>query len=139
MISAEKQYDFITSQIAARLKEARDAFKLFIQIFTAIVGGSVWLATTEKIQPAAKSQYAILSSLVVVVVAIAMIVMVLDALRGWYANRKAQVLLGGLDDNGRPNIPPPRIPPSGVSEMAMIATMIIASSGFCLFNPFIRL
>jgi hypothetical protein len=139
MISAEKQYDFITSQIAARLKEARDAFKLFIQIFSAIVGGSVWLATTEKIQSEAKSQYATLSSLLVVVLTLAMTVMIVDALRGWYANRKAQVQLGGLDPAGRPNIPPPRIPPSGISEMAMTMTMIAAASGFCLFNPFTRL
>ena len=138
MISTEKQYEFVTSQIAERLKQTRDAFRLFVQVFTAIVGGSVALVATEKIKPEAKPHYAIMSNLLVVFLTLAMTIMIIDSLRGWYANRKTQVQLGGFDLKGHPIIPPPRIPPSGISEIAMILAMIAACAGFCAYNPFIR-
>ena len=131
MINEEKQYEYIASVITDRLNRARDAFKLFLQLFAAIVGGSIWLSSQVTVSPSAKHTYSAVSNMLVWLVILVTGIMVLEALRGWWGYRKA---LSKFDGGEHP-IPPPT-PRALVTEVVMVACMIAAGIIFTLFNPF---
>lgn len=135
MISAEKQYEFVTSQIAAHVERWMDAFKLFIQLFSAIIGGSIWLSTQVKLPPTAIPTYIRLSDTLVGLVTVITIVMVCENLRGWFSYRKTQSKLVGKDGSGKYLVPMPKCQ-SHRSEGLMILVMLIACGLFFTFNPF---
>jgi len=136
MISDETQYRSVTSQIADRLNRATNALKLFVQTFSAIVGGSIYLATGVSAVSGARPQYALLSNVAVTLLTFVCSIIVLEALRGWYGYRKVQAQLGGVGSNGKHNIPPPKLFPAGLAEIAMVIGMLAACGLFWRFNPF---
>ena len=44
MVSKDKEFEYVTSQIIKHVERSVDAFKMFAQLFSAIVGGSILLA-----------------------------------------------------------------------------------------------
>src|SRR5271168_5191156 len=42
MVSDDKQFEYVTSQIIKHVERSVDAFKMFAQLSSAIVGGSIW-------------------------------------------------------------------------------------------------
>jgi hypothetical protein len=135
MVSDDKQYEFVSSQVQVYNQRIADAFKLFIQLFSAIVGGSVWLSIQSHIATRS-ARYERLSDILAVLVAVFCTISVLENLRAWRGYRSAQSRLGGIDEAGKPRIPGPRGFQSSLEEGTMIATMFSAAGLFCYFNPF---
>lgn len=132
MISDEQLYKTLSEMIAERNKNALDAFKLFISLYSAIVGGSIWLSTqANRNLPA----YGRLSSGVILLVTLVAVVLVIEAKRGWWGYRKAQSELVGKNETGRYRVPPPKIFPTILTEGAMVIAMVLAAAGFLWFNP----
>jgi hypothetical protein len=132
MITDEQLYKTLSEMIAERNKNALDAFKLFISLYSAIVGGAIWLSTqTARNLPS----YERLSSGVVLLVTLVAIVLVIEAKRGWWGYRKAQSDLVGKTEDGKYRIPPPNLFPTVLTEGAMVVAMLIAALGFLCFNP----
>jgi hypothetical protein len=131
MISEEKHYEYLGSVIINRLQLVRDAFKLFLQLFSAIVGGSVWLSLQTTITPATKHRLGTVSDALVWLVILVTGIMVLEALRSWWDYR---VELSKLD-GGKYPIPRPKAR-AMKAEAAMLICMIAAGVIFSLFNPF---
>ena len=130
-ISVEKQYEYITRQIQRNGDTAHLVFRHYVQVYSAIVGGSIWLSMQSNVSTASRTRFAWLSDGLVILLTVVAVVSVVDALRAWRANRIAQSKLG------RPGeIPLPRIPPSGVAEIAILLVIIAACCFFCAFNPF---
>jgi hypothetical protein len=127
MISDEKQYEFVTSQIKLQTERIYDAFKLFVQVFSAIVGGSVWLSMQKP--PTTSQNYAFLADSIAILAAFITVVMILLNVISWFGYRKELTRLA-------PNVPPPKLFPATVIEAAMICSMIAAAALFVWFNPF---
>lgn len=132
MITDEMLYKSLSDMIAERNRNALDAFKLFISLYSAIVGGTIWLSTQAT---KAQASFEWLSSGVVVLVTLVAIVLVIEAKRGWWGYRKAQSELVGRTENGKYRIPPPKLFPTVLTEGAMVAAMLFAAIGFLCFNP----
>jgi hypothetical protein len=63
--------------------------------------------------------------------------MIVENLRAWVGYRKAQVRLGGKDDEGTDLIPTPRPFRASLEEGSIKIAMLLAAVGFCVFNPFL--
>ena len=138
MIADEKQYEFLTSQIGKLADRSIDAFKLFLQIFSAIVGGSIWLSVQGTVTPVSRHRYILLSDAVVVVLSLIVIVMVCDNLRSWFGYRTAVSDLAGTDDSGIDRIGRPHMFPAALSESAILLGIGLVAALFCIANPFSR-
>jgi hypothetical protein len=132
MISDEELYKTLCDMLAERNRNALDAFKLFISLYSAIVGGAIWLSTQATKMPVS---YGRLSTGVVILVTFVAIVLVIEAKRGWWGYRKAQSELVGKNDQGKYRIPPPKLFPTVITEGAMVIAMAVAGFGFYWFNP----
>jgi hypothetical protein len=130
MISEEAHYKYVGSVIKHRLDQIRDAFRLFLQLFSAIVGGSIWLSIQVAEKPS-RHTYARVSDLLVALLTLVTAVMVSEALRGWWGYRKTLSRF----DTGQHRIPMPR-KRSLVTEIVMVACMVGAAVVFVWFNPF---
>jgi hypothetical protein len=131
MITEEKQYEYIGAVITDRLDRSRDSFKLFLQLFSAIVGGSFWLSKQGVSSDAATYRYIVESDALVVLVITVTGIMVYRAYRGWWGYREALARFDGG------NFPIPR-PSRGTlwAEKAMLGCMALAGGIFIAFNPF---
>src|SRR5580704_7936260 len=118
--------------IAERNRNALDAFKLFIGLYSAIVGGAIWLST-QVAEP--KPRYAWLADVVVLLVTFVASILVFEAKRGWLGYRKRQSELAGKDEVGRDRIKYPTLWPTALTEGAMVAGMLGACAVFVSFNP----
>jgi len=132
MISPEKQFEFITRQIAANTTRMYDAFKLFVQLFSAIVGGSVWLSIQHA--SAANAYANILNVLAFLVTVIAALTVIVN-LSSWYRYREAQSLLTADAPSPELRAPPPRFWPSAVVQIGQVLCMLAACILFWIFNP----
>jgi hypothetical protein len=133
MITDEQLYKSLSDMIAERNRNALDAFKLFISLYSAIVGGTIWLSTqTPTCVP---PSYEWLSSAAAGLLTVVTIVLVYEAKRGWWGYRKAQSELVGKTANGKYRIPPPKLFPTVLTEGVMVICMAVAGIAFILFNP----
>lgn len=130
MISEDKQYEYIGTVITDRIDRARDAFKLFLQLFSIIVGGAIWLSMHE-IPDGARYTYIIVSDALVLLLTLVTGTMVYEALRGWWGYREA---LSSFD-GGKYPIPPPKRR-ALASEVVMMFCMVAGASIFIWANPF---
>lgn len=135
MISTDKQYEFLTSQTTAHSERSLDAFKLFIQIFSAIVGGSIWLSVQGRWTLDQRHSFSTLSNILVCLIAFVTIAMISDNLRAWHGYR---VAISKLSENeqGISAIPAPRMLTSPITEFSILSGLLIASAIFIYFNPF---
>ena len=132
MITDEQLYKTLCEMIAERNRNALDAFKLFISLYSAIVGGTIWLSIQLK---AFAHSYETLSNGVVLLVAVVAIILIVEAKRGWWGYRKKQSELVGKTDDGQYRIPPPKLFPTALTEGAMVLCIAAATIGFVLCNP----
>src|SRR5260370_39791110 len=100
MVSVDKEYESVSAEVRLHTEKLFESFKLFIQMFSAIVGGSIWLSLQPSIGLRAHT-YATISSLLVLLIAILCLVMVFQEKRTAMGYRKAQSRLGGKDENGK--------------------------------------
>jgi hypothetical protein len=107
-----------------------DAAKLYIQIYSAIVGGSVWLSMGQ----GKNADYAFLSDLIVILLAIIVVVRIIDNIQSWLGYRE---LIGQLKvPDGSPPIKKPNLLQSGWTELTSIIGIIISAGLFLCYNPF---
>lgn len=132
MIDKAKVYDFLVAQAAARSAASIDVFKMFLRLYSAIVGGSIWLSLQTGISVADQQKYALLSNLAVGITTFVVVVMVVDNLRSWHAYRTDISKLGQ-----GPGFSPPQLFPSAISEAAMLLGTLGASVAFWVWNPFL--
>jgi hypothetical protein len=136
MVTDDKQYEFVSKQVRYHNEKIIGAFKLFIQLFSAIIGGTIWLSLQPHITATRALSYAHISDILVTVLALFSSLWVFENLRAWHGYRGAQHRLGGLDAHGKPKIPAPRLLRASVSEAAMILIIAAATFLFWRFNPF---
>jgi hypothetical protein len=136
VITPDKEYEFVSSQVRYHNEKIIEAFNLFIKLFSAIVGGSIWLRLQPGFDAAQALAFARMSSLLVVFLTAIAGLMVAENLKSWHGYRWAQARLGGVDEKGHFRIPPPRTFRASVCEGAMMLTMVAAAILYWLFNPF---
>lgn len=131
-ICREKEYEMISKRVGDIWASSHDAIKLFIQMFAAILGGSIWLATRGKVAPI----YEWGSDLLVAILVGLCGTMLWDNKGSWLQWR------GRLDEITRGTdtsiVKFPRqswIKENGM-ELISTATMFIALGVFWWFNPF---
>jgi hypothetical protein len=130
MISDEKQYDFITSRITDLANATHDSLKLFIPMFSAILGGSIWLRLQIKGEVAAT--YQTLSDALVLLLTGMCVLIVLYNLWAWWGYRNLLVQI--THDSPHPALPP-HWTSAGIEAVLCLA-MAIACGIFIAFNPF---
>ena len=106
-VSLDKEYEFVSRQVDANNARIWDAFKLYVQVMTVVVGGAVYAALTFKIDPKTREVLALLTSGMVFLITAVTIGIVLDCLRSWKGYRQAQYRLAGLRLDGQPHIDAP--------------------------------
>jgi hypothetical protein len=127
MVSEDKEFEYVTSQIIKHVERSAEAFKMFSQLFSLIVGGAIWLSIQSKV-PHPKT-YAALSDIVLGLVTVITSLMILENYRGWRGFRIAQLKF-------TPEVPSPTWRAECI-KWAMIACMATGWFLFLLFNPFI--
>ena len=133
MLSTDKHCEMLSNNIRDKSTAMYDGFKLFIQMFSSVVGGSVLLRLqyAGKIPPV----FIKLSDWVVSMVVIATGIIVVDHYRSWRGYRCKLSKFAGDDPQGKPFVPPPTFLWSGLVCSTMIAGMVICLIGFWNFNP----
>ena len=135
-LSTDTEYEYVTSEISAHIERSIDAFKLFAKLFSAIVGGSVWLNINKSAASSSTTQtYAHLSDALVVLLTVMMAVMIYEGLHGWYGYREAQSRIAVRLASGALKVPMPKHR-AAVLEITMIIVMVAACVLFWIFNPF---
>jgi hypothetical protein len=135
-VSVEKEFDNVAKQLSECNARIMDSFKLYIQVVSAIIGGSIYLSLQQH-DKLKNAQYAALSDCLVALVTLVAIVMIYENLREWHGYRKAQSRLSGVDDNGAPYIPGPRGFQASRVESALMLAMVATALLFWWFNPFL--
>jgi hypothetical protein len=129
MVSKDKEFEYVTSQIIRHVERSVDAFKMFAQLISAIVGGSIWLSTQSNVHSESIKTYGTLSNILVTLVTVIASVMIFEDYRAWWGFRSAQSKLA-------PHVPRPRwraVATGGV----MILCMVVGCVLFWCFNPFV--
>lgn len=135
-VSVDEEYKFVSSQVKEHNARIMEAFKLYIQLITLVVGGSSYLSIMPNGPSSARlQQFATLADALVAFITLIALLMVAENLRGWFGYRMAQSRLAGLDISGNPHIPRPRRFRASVLEGALMLAMIVAAAGFHVFNP----
>jgi hypothetical protein len=122
MLSVEKHCETLSANVRDRIPEIFDGFKLFVQLFSALVGGALVLRLQyAKDVPAS---FVTLSNLLAILITVAGMIMVGDAFRSWHGHRTKLSELAGKDQAGENIIPLPRWHPS--SAWFMLVAMLIS-------------
>jgi hypothetical protein len=131
MVSDEKQYEFITSRISDLSNDTIAGLKLFIPMYSAILGGSIWLKLQLR-QQSVPASYKYLSDSLVSLLTLVCIYIVIDNLWAWWKYRNQ---LCRLTRRSHFPAPPPHWS-SAIIEGVICVAMAIACGMFIWFNPF---
>ncbi len=127
MLSTDKHCELLDTNIRDKIATIYASFRLFIQLFSAIIGGSIalYLQGDGKIPPS----FALLANALAALVVITCGVMIVDAQFSW---RRFRLKLSEV----APEIPPPlSLIRSSRTVGAMLLVMILALALFVRFNP----
>jgi hypothetical protein len=134
MITDDKLYEVLTDLIAERKNGCDNAFKLFVKLYTAIVGGAAAIGAVVP-QPM-RPVYAHVSVMLVIVVTVVTSILLFEAKRGWWEYRKAQSrIVADNSPNRSYHIPPPKVWPTLIAEIVMGAAMWVACALYWAFHP----
>jgi hypothetical protein len=135
-ISVDKHCELLTEHIRDQLKRISDAFRLFVQLFTGIVGGSIWLRVEHaKDLETSRPVFERVSNGLVFLVFFVCAILIADNLRAWRSYRLALSKAAGKA-GGHPIIPPPNLFVSAWPDVVMIVAMAGAVWLFWRNNPF---
>ncbi len=128
MLNPEKHCEFLTQHILARSKEITNSFRLFVQMFAALVGGAAAIRLQNSAQ--APRSFAWLADALGLLILVATTYLILENLRAWYGYRNRLSDVAGEDVIKRPG-------PWWTAriEIIMISVMVVASVAFWTFNP----
>jgi hypothetical protein len=131
-LSVDTHCAMLAGYMSDRMKDMHDAFRQFLQFYSAILGGSLLLKLQYRandVQPLA----GYLDALLILAAAVATIVMSENA-RAWRGYRIRLHELAGRDMDGNDIIPKPKGRASGIAYVFGV-TVWIASLGLIYFNP----
>ena len=130
MVSNEKLFDYFVSRSTQTANDTGWGFKLFLPIYSAILGGSIWLSIqlTETIPPS----YKYVSDTLIILLTLVCAYADLDNLRAWYINRKSLAQMTAKADHP---IPMPKISLMTIDVLLCVG-MLVACAMFVWFNPF---
>jgi|GraSoi2013_100cm_1033763.scaffolds.fasta_scaffold19464_3 hypothetical protein len=131
MLSVEKHCEMLSANVRDRIVAIFDGFKLFVQLFSALVGGAVVLRL--QYPKGIPASFVTLSNALAILITVAGMILVWDAFRSWHGHRTKLSEVAGKDEAGNNIIPPPRWHPS--SAWLMLWLMPIACVLFYYFNP----
>ena len=121
MIDPIERYKFITSQLQYFNEKIVEAFRLYIQLVTAVMGGYIWLKSqTQTVVPS--NWVRVVFPALMVFIGLGSVLLIVVNLSSWWGFRKAEsALLKGI-------VPPPVFPRSARQEIVMIMVIIAISS-----------
>ncbi len=128
MVSDDKQYEFVSGEIASRNGRIYETRGQFIRVFSAVVGGSIWLSS-QKEMASKFLTYEILSDVIVILMTVISCASIWANLKSWEGYRLAQSRL-------EPSIPKPNFYKASREELILMVVMLLASLLFMIFNPF---
>ena len=133
MLSAEKHCEILSDNIRDKSSAMYDGFKMFIQMYSGIVGGSVLLRLQfgNKIP----DKFIWLSDALVALIVLTSSVVILDHFRSWWGYRVALSASAGRDLHGKLVVTHPKLLLSARTIFVMIVVMLISWGGFIWFNP----
>ncbi len=122
----------LTDHIRDKNAQMMDGFKHFVQLYAAILGGSVAIRLQYGADQTAS--YANSANLLVSLVALVSCLVVFENYRSWTAFRRKLSVVAGDDVNGKAIVPMPKSR-AGWVHIALFTTMIIATVAFWILNP----
>lgn len=135
MAIEDEHYKFLTAQIAARDMRPVEYLKLYIQFYTAVIGGSIWLRSQHPTQDRpVLARYAILSDTLMVLGSIVTILLVIDCFKSWHGYRKAQANFAKQFETF--DVPHPKLKAGIFMELGIISCVTATALIFMVFNPF---
>jgi hypothetical protein len=130
MIDDNRRYEFVTTQIRYHNEKMIEAFNRLIQLFTAIVGGSIWLSLQPRPAGVPLRDYSTISDTLVLALAAISALNIINDLLAWFGFRQTESSLVGHN-----KLPPPHVIRSCWMEYLMLIGMLAATVAFWRFNP----
>jgi len=131
MLSVEKHCEMLSANVRDRISAISDGFKLFVQLFSALVGGAVVLRLQQS--EGIPASFVTLSNLLAILITVAGMIMVGDAFRSCYGHRTRLSELAGKDEAGNNII---RLPRGWLSSAwFLLLAMPISCALFLYYNP----
>lgn len=133
MLTDEKHCELLSAGIRHRSLSMQSNFRLFTQLFTGLVGGSVAL----RLQYGADmpSVFSHLADALAILITSTCAVLICDAFCAWYGYRRRLSEVAGNKPDGTAVIRPPRMTESAITLTIMFVVMVAALVGFVAFNP----
>jgi hypothetical protein len=127
MLSPEKHCEMLSANVRDRSEAMRGRFRLFIQLFSALVAGVIVL----RVHPPNNipAGFVFLSDLLACFIVVASVILVWDSFRAWYGQRKRLSEVTGED------LISPIHRSSFITLSSMIVVMFVALFFFACFNP----
>jgi hypothetical protein len=133
MLSTDKHCELLTNLARDKSAAIYDSFKLFVQLFSGIVGGSV--VVRLQYGQTVPAGYVALSNALSALVVITCAVMILDAFRSWYGYSQKLSAVSGVSERGDILIARPSLYVSARTVAVMLGVMALALVGLIRFNP----
>src|SRR5262249_51337075 len=98
MLNPEKHCEMLSANVRDRSEAMRGGFRLFIQLFSALVGGAIFLRIhlPENIP----AHFVWLSDLLAWFIVVASSILVWDSFRAWHGHRKKLSDVAGRNEDG---------------------------------------
>ena len=127
-LSVDTHCEMLMAQIRDRTAGITEGFKLFVQMFSTVVGGSVVLHLQY---PNIAPSFALLADALTGLILVMGIVIIWENIRSWRDLRKRLSEIAGNDHSGKRVVPDPILWKAMISPWIMIAVMAIAWIAFC--------
>ena len=133
MLSDDKHCEMLSANIRDRTDKILDGFKLYIQLFSAIVGGCVALRLNRESE--IPDSFKFLADGLVALNLLTGLIIIGQNMVSWYHMRVRLTEIAGTDISGNSIIPAPKFLSANRIEFVMLAVMLASTGGFILWNP----
>jgi hypothetical protein len=132
-LSVDKHCELLSATLRDRSVSLRSNFRLFVQLFSALVGGSA--ALQLQYGPKITLNFALFADALAILITVACIVLVSDANRSYRRYRDKLTTIAGKNEKGDDIVPPPDLYETRKTFNTMRIVMVLTVIGFVLFNP----
>jgi hypothetical protein len=133
-LSNEKHCEMLSANARVALDAMRGGFKMFVQLFSAIVGGSIALRLAGSDQAKLLAAVAPLADGLVVFVGAVSVLLIADSFRSFWGHRKKLTEVAGKNPNRKDVVPAPTFL-SGISVTIMGIVIVVCIVAFIRWNP----
>jgi hypothetical protein len=133
MLSVDTHCEMLTEHIRDRNDGIMNAFKLFVQMYSLVVGGTMLLRLEYGAQ--ILPSFVWISDALAALIFLMSSVMILENVRSWYEYRTVLSNVAGRNRKGERIIPLPRMAKATKAEFIMLCVMALALALFFIFNP----